>query len=178
MKPILWISLFLPIMDNLTKEQRRKTMQAIRSKGTLPERLIMQELKRRKIYFAGYVDSIIGKPDIVFRRKKIAVFIDSDFWHGHPKRCIMPKSNIAYWSNKITRNRRRDKEVNRSLKQDGWKIIRLWAYDAKHQFDKCIQIILNEFKKENGAVAQRPYSKEYKAYNKSLKQMRIKPRTA
>lgn len=137
-------------MDNLTKEQRRKNMQAIRSKGTAPERLIMRGLKKRKIYFASHVDSIIGKPDIVFRRKKIAVFIDSDFWHGHPKRCIMPKTNIGYWTNKITRNRKRDKEVNRKLRQDNWKVIRLWVYDVKHQFDKCIQIILNELEKRKG----------------------------
>lgn len=139
-------------MDNLTKEQRRKTMQSIRSKGTLPERLIMQELKRRKIYFAGYVDSIIGKPDIVFRRKKIAVFIDSDFWHGHPKRCIMPKTNIDYWSSKITRNRQRDKEVNNALRKAGWVVIRLWAYDVKHRFDKCINTILAALEKENRAA--------------------------
>ena len=138
-------------MDNLTKEQRRKTMQAIRSKGTLPERLIMRELKRRKVYFASYVDSIIGKPDIVFRRKKIAVFIDSDFWHGHPKRCIMPKTNIDYWLNKIARNRKRDKEVNCILEKDGWDVIRLWEYNVKNRFDKCINIILNALKKENGA---------------------------
>lgn len=140
----------MPAMDNLTKEQRRKTMQAIRSKGTAPERLIMRGLKRRKIYFASHVDSIIGKPDIVFRRKKIAVFIDSDFWHGHPKRCIMPTTNVDYWSNKIARNRKRDKDVNRKLRQDRWKVIRLWASDVKHQFDKCIQIILNELEKRKG----------------------------
>jgi len=137
----------MPAMDNLTKEQRRKTMQAIRSKGTTPERLIMRGLKKRKIYFASHVDSIIGKPDIVFRRKKIAVFIDSDFWHGHPKRCIMPTTNVDYWTNKIARNRKRDKDVNQKLRQDSWKVIRLWAYDVKHQFDKCIQIILNELEK-------------------------------
>src|SRR3990167_8656976 len=81
-------------MDNLTKEQRRKNMQNIRSVGTNPERLIMRELRRRKIYFASHAESITGKPDIVFRRKRIAVFIDSDFWHGHPKRCIMPQKNM------------------------------------------------------------------------------------
>jgi DNA mismatch endonuclease (patch repair protein) len=58
-------------MDNLTKEHRRKNMQHIRSKGTLPERMTMRELKRRKIYFASYVTKITGKPDIVFRRKKL-----------------------------------------------------------------------------------------------------------
>lgn len=147
MKPISWI-FRLQAMDNLTKEQRRKTMQAIRSKGSMPERLIIRELKKRKVYFASHVSTIIGKPDIVFRRKKIAVFIDSDFWHGHPKRYIMPKTNIEYWSKKITRNRRRDKEVNRKLKQNGWKAVRLWAYDVKHRLDKCIKIIFKELEKK------------------------------
>lgn len=136
-------------MDNLTKEQRRKNMQNIRSTGTTPERLIMRELRRRKIYFANHAEFITGKPDIVFRRKRIAVFIGSDFWHGHPKRCIMPQTNIKYWSQKIERNRRRDKEVNRSLKQNGWKVIRLWEYDVKHRFDKCISKILVEAGKAN-----------------------------
>lgn len=127
-------------------------MQSIRSNGTLPERLIMQELKKRKIYFAIYADFIIGKPDIVFRRKKIAVFIDSDFWHGHLKRCVMPKTNTDYWLEKIARNRRRDKEVNRKLRGEGWKVIRLWAYDVKHHFNKCIQIILTALERGNGRL--------------------------
>lgn len=146
MKPISWIFLFLPVMDNLTKEQRRKNMQNIHSKGTIPERAVMLELKRRKIYFASNVKSIIGKPDIVFRRKKIAVFIDSDFWHGHPKRCIMPQTNIEYWKSKIARNRKRDQEVNYILKKDGWEVMRLWEYDVKNRFDKCIQMILKLLK--------------------------------
>jgi DNA mismatch endonuclease (patch repair protein) len=129
-------------MDNLTKEQRCKNMQHIRSKGTLPERVIMQELKRRKIYFASYVTRIIGKPDIVFRRKKVIVFIDSDFWRGHPARCIMPKSNREYWEKKIARNRERDKQVNSLLKKDGWKIIRIWEYDVKHNFERVIRRII------------------------------------
>lgn len=125
-------------MDNLTKEQRRKNMRNIRSKGTKPELLIMGELKRRNIYFARHADSVVGKPDIVFRRKRIAVFIDSDFWHGHPSRLIMPKTNIGYWRQKIARNRRRDKEVNRKLKQDGWKVLRFWEYNVKRNLGKCI----------------------------------------
>src|SRR4030067_1020150 len=148
MKPISWIFLFLPVMDNLTREQRRKNMQNIRSTGTTPERLIMRELRRRKIYFASYAESITGKPDIVFRRKKVAVFIDSDFWHGHPKRCIMPQTNIEYWSKKIVRNRKRDKDVNRILRKDGWIVIRLWEYDVKNRFDKCINIIFKALEKE------------------------------
>ncbi|QWR76182.1 very short patch repair endonuclease [Candidatus Magnetomonas plexicatena] len=130
-------------MDNLTREQRRKNMQNIRSTGTAPELLIMRELRRRKIYFASHAKSITGKPDIVFRRRKIAVFIDSDFWHGHPKRFIMPQTNIEYWKNKIERNRQRDKAVSQILINDGWIVIRLWEYDIKKDFDKCLNILLN-----------------------------------
>lgn len=134
-------------MDNLTKEQRRKNMQHIRSKDTLPERMVMQELRRRKIYFASNVSNIVGKPDVLFRRRKIVIFIDSDFWHGHPTRCVMPKSNRSYWEEKILRNRERDKEVNRHLKKTGWKVIRIWEYDIKHHFNKVIIRLLKALNK-------------------------------
>lgn len=129
-------------MDNLTRAQRQKNMQNIRSIDTAPERLVMRGLKKRKIYFAKYVSSIIGKPDIVFRRKKVAVFIDSDFWHGHPKRFIMPKSNRKYWRNKIKNNKQRDKKVTKQLRKDGWKVIRIWEYDVKRNTNKCLDKIL------------------------------------
>lgn len=118
-------------------------MQNIRSAGTKPERIIMQELRKRKIYFATHVNSLIGKPDIVFRRRKIAVFIDSDFWHGHPKRGHIPKSNIKFWKSKIEKNKKRDRGVNTVLKQDGWTVVRLWEYDIKKDKNKCLNKILN-----------------------------------
>jgi len=135
-------------MDNLTKEQRRKNMQHIRSTDTAPERAVMEALKKKKIYFATYVSKIIGKPDIVFRRKKVAVFIDSDFWHGHPKRCIMPKTNSNYWKKKIEGNQKRDKLVNAELKNNGWTVVRLWEYDIKHSFEKSFQKILKAIGKK------------------------------
>ncbi len=129
-------------MDNLTRLQRRKNMQNIRSTGTTPEIIIMRALRSQNIYFAKNVMSIIGKPDIVFRRKKIAVFIDSDFWHVHPKRFIMPQSNKRYWKEKIRRNKERDNEVNRELKKTDWKVIRIWEYDIRRNSGKCIKKIL------------------------------------
>lgn len=122
-------------------------MQHIRSKDTIPERKIMRELRKRKIYFSDHVKSIIGKPDIVFRRKKVIVFIDSDFWHGHPKRFIMPVTNYEYWSGKIARNKERDKQITKELRSSGWKVIRLWEYDIKHSFEKSIKIILRALDK-------------------------------
>ena len=122
-------------------------MQSIRSSNTVPERKVMQKLKHCGIYFAKHVKSIPGKPDIVFRRKKIAVFIDSDFWHGHKTRFTMPKSNLAYWRPKIERNKLRDREVNRKLRKMGWVIIRIWEYDIKKNLDHVIGRILRALNK-------------------------------
>jgi DNA mismatch endonuclease (patch repair protein) len=128
-------------MDNLTKAQRRKNMQNIRSAGTSPERAVMCELRRLNIYFAKNVRSITGKPDIVFRRKKTIVFIDSDFWHGHPSRYIKPKSNVSYWQGKVKSNKQRDEEVTRVLRKEGWKVLRLWESDINRNLTKCVNRI-------------------------------------
>ena len=113
-------------------------MQNIRSKDTIPERIIMSELRKRKIYFAKNVEKIVGKPDIVFRRKKVVVFVDSDFWHGHPERFIMPKTNTEYWEKKIARNKERDRQVTKDLQEQGWNVIRLWEYEIKHNLAECL----------------------------------------
>ena len=135
-------------MDTFTPEQRRKTMQSVRSKGTKPEQKVFAELKRRKIYFAPHVDKLIGKPDIVFRRKRVIVFIDSDFWHGHPERHRAPSSNQDYWQAKIARNRARDIEVTAALQAAGWTVLRLWEYDINHAFTECIAVILRAIGRE------------------------------
>jgi len=129
-------------MDDLSSEDRHKNMQNIRSKDTIPELLVMNELKRRKIYFAKYVDKIFGTPDIVFRRKKIIVFIDSDFWHCNPKKFIMPVTNANYWKKKIQKNIERDKLVNKILRKNGWQVIRFWESDIKKDTNKIVNKIV------------------------------------
>jgi DNA mismatch endonuclease (patch repair protein) len=131
-------------MDDLSKEDRRKNMQNIRSKNTIPELLVMNELKRRKIYFAKHVDKIFGKPDIVFRRKKIIVFIDSDFWHYNPQKFIMPATNVEYWEKKIQKNRERDKLVNETLRKEGWLVLRFWESDIKKDTNKVVDKIIKK----------------------------------
>lgn len=123
-------------MDNLTPEQRKKNMRNIRSVNTKIELLVASALRKERIYFARNVHSLIGKPDFVFRKKRTVVFIDSDFWHGHPKRCVMPKSNRKYWNSKIKRNKQRDKEVSRQLRLKGWKVIRIWESDLRSNFHR------------------------------------------
>jgi DNA mismatch endonuclease (patch repair protein) len=134
-------------MDDLSKEDRHKNMQHIRSKNTVPELLVMGELKRRRVYFAKHVDKIIGKPDIVFRRKKVIVFIDSDFWHYNPKKFIMPTTNVEYWKNKIERNRQRDRFVNKTLKKEGWTVLRFWESAIKKDTNKVVDKILKTLEK-------------------------------
>lgn len=132
-------------MDNLTPEQRRKNMQRIRSTGTQAERLIIGELQNRGLVFSTYDKSIIGKPDIVFCERKIAVFVDSDFWHGNPERFVRPKTNVDYWDKKIAGNKKRDRNVNRQLKKQGWIVMRIWEYDVKHNLNRCVDRILKKF---------------------------------
>ncbi|MDY6867688.1 MAG: very short patch repair endonuclease [Thermotogota bacterium] len=128
-------------MDNLTKEQRSNNMRNIRSKGTKPEQKIMNELYQRNIDFTTYVKEITGKPDIVFTKEKVIVFIDSVFWHGHPEKFIMPKTNQNYWSKKIQRNKDRDKQVNELLSKKGWNVIRIWDCDIYHNLSGCLNEI-------------------------------------
>ena len=124
-------------MDNLTREQRQRNMRNIRSKGTIPEQILFKELKKLKIKFSQHLKSLPGKPDFVLRKYKIVIFVDSDFWHGHYKRFIMPKSNTRYWENKIMYNKRRDRKVNRILRNVGWNVIRFWEFDIKNDITKC-----------------------------------------
>lgn len=126
-------------MDNLTPEQRKKNMRNIRSKNTLPEIIVEKYFRKNKIYFSREYKNIFGKPDFVFRRKKILIFVDSDFWHCNPKRFKMPKSNIEYWEGKMTRNKERDKLVNRYLRKEGWKVFRYWESDIKKNVDKTLK---------------------------------------
>ncbi|MDR0373183.1 MAG: very short patch repair endonuclease [Nitrososphaerota archaeon] len=131
-------------MDNLTPEQRRKNMQHIRSTGTKAERLLMAELRQRGVEFSPYDKTVMGKPDLVFAEHKVAVFVDSDFWHGNPVRYVRPKTNVEYWDKKITGNKKRDRRVNRELKKQGWTVVRLWEYDIKHDLVGCITRVLGK----------------------------------
>lgn len=73
-----------------------------------------------------------GKPDFVFPKPRIAVFVDGCFWHGCPKHGTKPKTNAAFWRKKIARNRERDREVGQALRQRGWRVLRIWEHELKN----------------------------------------------
>lgn len=125
--------------DRMTKEQRSKNMSHIRSKDT------SIELKVRKYLFSlGYryrvnYKKLPGKPDIVFTKKKIAIFIHGCYWHGHncnSRYAHVSKSNTDYWNTKIQRNQERDKRNIEQLEKDGWKVIVLWECEIKENFEE------------------------------------------
>ena len=118
-------------------------MQNIRSTNTKAERMVKEGLIEKGLEFETHVKELIGKPDFVFRDKKTIVFVDSDFWHRHPSRFQMPKTNPEYWQKKIQRNQERDKEVNEELRKQGWNVIRVWEYDVKHNLEQCIAKIMS-----------------------------------
>lgn len=112
---------------------RSQQMALVKSKNTSFEMMLRRELWRRGLRYRANDKTIFGKPDVVFKGKKIAVFVDSEFWHGkdYPHGRNIPKENNDYWIKKIERNIARDKEVNRTLKKEGWKVIRIWSKDLK-----------------------------------------------
>lgn len=130
-------------MDRHTPEQRHKNMQAVKSKDSEIERLLRNELWKRGLRYRKNVKNIIGKPDIVFIGKKVAVFCDSEFWHGYnwEERKADIKTRREFWIPKIERNMQRDLEVNTALTEAGWTVLRFWGKDIKKHCSECADVI-------------------------------------
>lgn len=120
--------------DNLTPENRRKTMRAVRGKGTKPERQLWSMLAG--MHVSGWrknAGNVIGKPDVVFEQEKVAIFVDGCFWHRcpHCKRKL-PETNKVYWERKISRNVELDQQHDKALRKDGWTVIRIWEHEMSN----------------------------------------------
>jgi DNA mismatch endonuclease Vsr len=133
-------------MDKLTPEQRKKNMRAVKSKGSKIERLLAKELWSNGLRYRKNDRSVFGCPDFVFKRLKIAVFCDSEFWHGKDWELQKHgfKSNREFWFQKIERNMKRDREVNEKLLKDGWKVIRFWGKEIEKNPYSCMLKIKDE----------------------------------
>ena len=134
-------------MDVLTKEQRSKNMKAIKAKDTKIEILLRKALWNKGYRYRKNYNKLIGQPDIVLSKYKIAIFCDSEFWHGKDweirKNNI--KTNSEFWINKIEGNMKRDQIVNEKLQNDGWKVLRFWGEEIVKNINECIKRIEEEF---------------------------------
>ncbi|KFF04860.1 very short patch repair endonuclease [Flavobacterium reichenbachii] len=133
-------------MDNLTPEQRRKNMQAIKSTGTKDEVRLAKALWNLGYRYRKNNKKIFGKPDLTFANYKIAIFIDSEFFHGKnwEAQQLRIKSNREYWIPKIERNMKRDAEVNEYLVSKNWKVLRFWSKEIQKELESCIEKIKEE----------------------------------
>lgn len=129
------------MVDTLTREQRSLAMKRVKLKGGPLEAQIQHELLKLGLRFERNCKALPGSPDIVFRRNKVAVFVDGDFWHGWR----LPRWEhklTEFWKTKLRANRRRDQRNFRRLRASNWKVIRLWEHDIRKNKDRCVERIL------------------------------------
>lgn len=122
---------------------RSENMRRIKSKDTSIEVRLRKELWARGYRYRKNCKDVTGKPDICFKGKRIAVFCDSEFWHGKylAEGRYIPKTNKEYWIPKIERNMQRDKEVSQALSEEGWIVLRFWQKEIEKNLDECISKI-------------------------------------
>jgi DNA mismatch endonuclease, patch repair protein len=122
--------------DAWSREARSRLMSRVRTRDTAPELAL-----RRALWAAGirgwrlHAKDLPGRPDLVFRHARIAVFVDGAFWHGHPD--YYHGQSGVFWDAKIARNRARDDEVNRELGELGWGVLRFWDLEVEKAAEDC-----------------------------------------
>ena len=127
--------------DNLTPEQRSYCMSRVKGKDTGLELRVRSALHRRGLRFRKHVKDLPGKPDIVFRKTRVVVFVDGDFWHGY--RFPLWRNTVSdSWRKKIAATRERDIGNHRELRSMGWRVIRLWQHEIQKDFEACIEKIV------------------------------------
>lgn len=128
--------------DNLTPVQRSYCMSRIKGKDTGLEVKVRSALHKRGLRFRKHVKELPGRPDIVFSKARVAVFLDGDFWHGY--RFPLWENKVSdFWKKKISGNRARDKKNHHKLTRMGWKVIRLWKHEIKGNQESCIDKIIS-----------------------------------
>lgn len=130
---------------SMAKLTRSENMSRIKSKNTSIEIALRQALWAKGLRYRLNVKSVLGKPDIVFKSKKIAIFCDSEFWHGkdYVEGRYPIKTNKEFWNNKLEQNIERDKFVNKTLNEQGWTVLRFWAQDIETYPDIIVDKILS-----------------------------------
>lgn len=135
-------------MDPHSPQQRSKNMAAIKSKGTKPEIALGKGLWNSGLRYRKNDKSVFGKPDFTFKKHKLAVFVDSEFFHGKDwETKKKPINNAEFWDKKISGNIARDKYVNEQLMSQGWIVLRFWSNEVKKNLGQCIHIVKAEIQK-------------------------------
>jgi DNA mismatch endonuclease, patch repair protein len=118
------------MVDIFSVTKRSEIMSRVRGRGNKNTELALLALFRRHRItgWRRHLD-LFGNPDFVFRKYRLAVFVDGCFWHGCPKHATKPMSNKAFWTAKLARNKTRDRLVLRTLRGQGWRVLRIWQHE-------------------------------------------------
>lgn len=128
--------------DVFTKAKRSEVMSQIRGRGNKDTEIaLMKLLRHHRITGWRRNQEVFGKPDFIFRKLRVAVFVDGCFWHGCPKHCNTPANNRAFWKKKLAANKARDRRVNQTLRKAGWSVVRLWEHELAKRSEACIRRI-------------------------------------
>jgi DNA mismatch endonuclease (patch repair protein) len=120
------------VTDVFSRKERSKIMAKVRGRENAATELkLMSLLRAAKITGWRRHFRVFGNPDFVFRKSRVAVFVDGCFWHGCPVHGTMPASNRTFWQAKLDRNIQRDRLVARTLKASGWRVVRIWQHDLR-----------------------------------------------
>jgi DNA mismatch endonuclease (patch repair protein) len=125
--------------DFLTKAKRSALMATIRSRGNKDTELVLARLfKRHHITGWRRHQQVLGRPDFIFRKMRVALFVDGCFWHFCPKHSHYPDSNRVFWRAKFSRNKTRDRFVTQTLRARGWRVLRIWEHELASRNEKRI----------------------------------------
>ena len=130
--------------DVFTKAKRSEVMSRIRGRGNKETELVFAKLLRAH-GITGWRrhQSLFGRPDFTFRNERIVVFVDGCFWHGCPKHSNIPINNRPFWQNKLLANKVRDRLVTKTLRGEGWLVMRIWEHDLAQDPKKCVRKIIS-----------------------------------
>lgn len=131
--------------DNLTSAQRSYAMSRIRSKNSKAELMLRKALFSRGLRYRVHLNILPGKPDIVFTKQRVAIFVDGDFWHGWKFEEWEAKLS-PYWRAKISGNIARDIEHSKRLANEGWVVLRFWEHEVKKEVENCVLQIMQHLK--------------------------------
>ncbi|MGN9890291.1 very short patch repair endonuclease [Micromonospora sp. L31] len=138
----------MPLPPTPPPSSATKTMKANRSTGTKPELALRRALfaagLRYRVNLKVKVPGRTVRPDVVFTRTRVAVFVDGCFWHGCPQHGRMPSDPSGYWHQKIARNQGRDSAVDQALRESGWRVVRLWEHTATEEAAKLVRAAIAE----------------------------------
>ena len=132
--------------DTVSKKKRSEIMSKVKSKDSKIEVGFRRAIWKAGFRYSKNSTKYFGKPDLVLKKYKTVIFVDSCFWHGCKRHCRLPATRKKYWTEKIERNKQRDKEVNRYYKKIGWKIIRIWEHEIKNKSGQTIKKIIKSLR--------------------------------